>query len=252
MSKTTPCSIQWITGFLLAAAMLPPGAAQENNPGISLGELQHEAATIEQRLQRQEDINAIENLQRSYGYFYDKALWREAADLFSADGSIEIADHGNFIGRERVLAYLRSLGQEGPQYGRLLDHLLLQPIITVAGDGRTARGRWHLLSQGGALDPASDPSLVTAAGAEPGKPFGYVGTGIYENEYVKEDGVWKIQTLRLYPRMTTRDSEGWAKSAYPRSLPATGLAPDAAATSEHSPYPGTSVPPVHYPHPTKN
>src|SRR3990172_3778701 len=173
MSKTTPCSIQWITGFLLAAAMLPPGAAQENNPGISLGELQHEAATIEQRLQRQEDINAIENLQRSYGYFYDKALWREAADLFSADGSIEIADHGNFIGRERVLAYLQSLGQEGPQYGRLLDHLLLQPVITVAEDGGTARGRWHLLSQGGSLTPADDPGRAAAA-AKDNQPFGYV------------------------------------------------------------------------------
>ncbi len=240
-----------ISGCLLISGIPCASTAQESSTAPSLADLERDATAIEQRLQRQEDIAAIENLQRSYGFFFDKALWQEAADLFTANGRIEIAGVGSFTGHERVLAYLQSLGQEGPQHGRLLDHILLQPVVTVAEDGKTAKGRWHLLAQGGSLTPADDPGLSMVA-TEDNKPVGYVGSGIYENDYVKEDGIWKISALRLFPRMTARDTEGWAKSAIPQSLPATPLTPDEATTSTHEPYPGTSIPPVHYPHPAKN
>jgi len=249
LNKTSH-SLGLIAVCLLAAGIPYASIAQETSAAPSLANLQQEASAIEQRLQRQEDITAIENLQRSYGFFFDKGLWHEAADLFAANGRIEIAGLGSFNGRERVLAYLQSLGQEGPQHGRLLDHILLQPVIAVAEDGRTARGRWHLLSQGGSLTPADDPGLAAAA-TKDNKPFGYVGAGIYENEYVREDGIWKISALRLFHRMTARDTEGWATSAMPQSLPATALTPDEAAGSAHEPYPGTSIPPVHYPHASK-
>lgn len=251
LNKTSHDALGLIAVFLLISGIPCTSTAQENSAAPSLADLQREAAAIEQRLQRQEDIAAIENLQRSYGFFFDKGLWQEAADLFAANGRIEIAGFGSFNGRDRVLAYLQSLGQEGPQHGRLLDHILLQPVITVAEDGRTARGRWHLLSQGGSLAPADDPGLAAVA-TEGDKPFGYVGAGIYENEYVREDGIWKISALRLFPRMTARDTEGWARTAIPQSLPATDLTPDEAAASTHEPYPGTAIPPVHYPHPAGN
>lgn len=249
-NKSLRDTLGYITGYLLIAGIPCASTAQEGSAAPSLAGLQRDTAAIEQRLQRQEDITAIENLQRSYGFFFDKGLWQEAADLFTANGRIEIAGLGSFNSRERVLAYLQSLGQEGPQHGRLLDHILLQPVITVAEDGRTAKGRWHLLSQGGSLTPADDPGLAAVA-TEGDKPFGYVGAGIYENDYVKEDGVWKIGALSLFPRMTSRDTEGWEASAIPQALPASSLTPDEAAASAHEPYPGTSIPPAHYPHPAR-
>lgn len=59
------------------------------------------------RLQRLQDANEIEILQRTYGYFVDKAMWTEIADLFTENGTYEIGGRGVFVGKQRVLEYLR-------------------------------------------------------------------------------------------------------------------------------------------------
>ncbi|OYW83597.1 MAG: hypothetical protein B7Z20_12455, partial [Sphingobium sp. 32-64-5] len=41
-------------------------------------------------LARLADTRALETLQRTYGYLVDKALWRDATDLFAEDGTLEI------------------------------------------------------------------------------------------------------------------------------------------------------------------
>ena len=54
---------------------------------------------------RLEDINAIKRLQRTYGYYLDKNLWTDLADLFAKDGSIELAQRGVYKG-PRVREFL--------------------------------------------------------------------------------------------------------------------------------------------------
>jgi SnoaL-like domain len=177
-------------------------------------QLRRQLAALTWDVQQLEDQNAIEKLQRTYGYYIDKGLWRQAAELFSPDGEMDIAGRGAYLGKDHVLAYLRAIGPEGPVAGRLFDHMQLQPVVHVNPDGTTARARWHLFAQ------------LAQAGQ-----FHEWGVGVYENEYVKRDGVWMIRRLGFYPTFYTPYEAGWAKSvaAYSRFEPA--LAPDRPATA---------------------
>src|SRR5918993_602355 len=84
-----------------------PAVSQE---AVSVAALAARAAALERELTALEDVNAIKKLQRIYGFYTDKQLWSEAADLFSADGSIEVGSRGVYVGRERIHAFLRTHG----------------------------------------------------------------------------------------------------------------------------------------------
>ena len=64
---------------------------------------------LEKRAQAAEDYRELVNLQGAYGYYVDKGLWDQAADLFARDGTLEIAGRGVYVGRERVRQYLHCL-----------------------------------------------------------------------------------------------------------------------------------------------
>jgi hypothetical protein len=194
--------------------------------------LRSAGARVAQKLLRLEDENAIENLQRAYGFYVDKAQWKEAADLFADDGTLEIGGRGVFVGKARVLEYLTWLAPKGLERGKLFNHIQLQPIVTVGDDGRTAKGRWHFIAEVGE-----------------DQKYAMWGIGNYENQYVKQDGVWKIKALYSVFRMYTPYAEGWAKSANPNTRPEKELPPDRPPTVVYDIYPATYVTPVHYPHP---
>jgi hypothetical protein len=178
-----------------------------------------------------EDENSIENLQRAYGFYVDKGMWKEAADLFADSGTLEIGGRGVFVGKARVLQYFTWLAPEGLTHGKLMNHLQLQPIVHVAPDGKTAQGRWRFLAEIGTWQTSQ-----------------LWGAGAYENEYVKENGVWKIKSLHAYYRMFTPYADGWAKTANPNTHPEKDLPPDAPPTVVYEPYPNTFVAPFHYKH----
>ena len=60
----------------------------------------------ELRLARLASHEAVERLQRAYGYYVDKGLWSAAADLFADDGTWEWGQSGVYRGRERIRAAL--------------------------------------------------------------------------------------------------------------------------------------------------
>lgn len=196
-----------------AAASLPE-ASKSEVPQRSAGAQMVEA---ERELRRVQAYDAIENLQDAYGYYMDKALWQDVALLFAKDGSLQIADSAVAVGPDHILAFLRASGPEGPQKDVLNDQLQLQPLIDVAADGRTAKVRSRLLRQGRAPDGRA-----------------LWGAGLYENELVNVDGVWKFTKLRLYPMFTVDYTRGWARG---------GL----ATGDELLPSPDT--PPFHYSNP---
>ena len=187
---------------------------------------------VRNKVQKLEDESAIENLQRIYGFYIDKQLWKETADLFADDGTIEIGAQGVFIGKSRVLEYLSKISPDGLTRGKLFNHIQLQPIIDVAPDGNTARGRWRYLAELGDY-----------------KKSAAWGGGTYENEYVKEGAVWKIKTLHSYSRFSTPYADGWGKSALPSPRSEKSLLPDRPPTVPYEPYPGTFVASFHYKNP---
>lgn len=190
--------------------------------------------------QRREDYLAVERVQRAYGFYIEKGYWREAADLFAEDATFEHGKDGVYRGRERIheLIVRMTGGNPGPglPYGQLNERYQLQPVITLSGDGNTARGRWR------------EMALLGQYGE-----WAAWGDGIYENEYVKQDGVWKIAALRFYPNFVAPYEGGWAtlkpatgdlRSDTARAFPA-----DEPSTLDYRPFPEIGVPPFHYPHP---
>lgn len=218
---------------VLGAVAVDLGAyAPATHQGAPLPELATAAAELARSIALLEDENAIEQLQRIYGFYIDKGFWTQAANLFADDGTIEIGNSGVYVGRDRVLAYLETLGDEFPRDGRLFERMQLQPVVHVAPDGMTARARWRLFAQ-------------EAMHGE----FSHWGAGVYENTYLKEGGVWKIQSLHGYPRMYTTYEEGWAEAAIPDPGPSSSLPPDRPSTVEYERYPAAFVPPFHYENP---
>jgi hypothetical protein len=191
-------------------------------------------AQLAAEVQQLADVDQIENLQRIYGFYIDKGQWTDAAALFASDAEFEIQGRGMWRGPARILEYLRAVGPEGLQSGRLYDHMQLQPITSVAADGKSAQGRWHLFAQL----------------AQHGQ-FAEWETGVYENEYVKQDGIWKIRRLHLYPTMITPYEDGWGKTSLSRSQFEPNLKPDLASRVISSQYDNAFVTPYHYANPVR-
>ena len=214
----------------LPSGTATPATTRHTEP--SLQAVARRLATLTQEVQLLRDQDDIENLQRIYGYYTDKGMWTQAADLFADDGEYEVDGRGAFAGKDRVLAYLRAIGAEFPQAGRLYDQMQLQPIVHVAPNGKSARGRWRIFSQA----------------AQAGE-FHEWGVGVAENDYVKDRGVWKIRKIHYFPTMYTPFEEGWGKTIRLASRFEPSLTPDRPAATDRQTLDGLSVPPFHYPNP---
>jgi len=191
------------------------------------------------RVEKLEGVRAVKKLQRAFGYYVDRGLWGEAADLFADHGSIEIGIDGVYRGKDRIREYLKRLhgGQEGLIYGQLNEWVTLQPAITVAADGRSATARWRDLGMLGQY-----------------KRHAEWRDGIYENAYEKgADGVWRIKTLHLWVNFVAPYEKGWARlkpgEGLARSQASIDFPPDRPPTAAYQPFPAVQVPPFQAPHP---
>ncbi|HEV8392931.1 MAG TPA: nuclear transport factor 2 family protein [Vicinamibacterales bacterium] len=190
-------------------------------------------AGLAQRVQRLQDETAVQNLQHSYGYYMDRKLWDDVADLFADDGWWEVGHQGVYAGRAHIRQALEAYyGAPALRQGELFDHILMAPVVTVAPDGRTASARSTQLSQIGLNGEFARWEL-----------------GTYENEFVKQGEVWKVKAVRYFPRLSTDYDLGWAKDAKPSPSPKAGLPPDRASTQTFESYPKTRYVALHYANP---
>jgi len=208
------------------AALVAPAAV------MAQASVEARVAAYRDRVARLEDQDAVENLQATFGYYFDKGLWEDTADLFTRNGSFEYGQSGVYIGQERIRRALLLFGPQGLGQGYLNNHMQLQAIITVAPDGKTAAGRWQ------------GPVQLSEPGAS-----GIWGVGIYENQYVKEGGVWKIAALHFYPTAFTDYDRGWARSLLPMRGQSALFPPDKPPTVVYRTMPGNYIPPFSFTHP---
>lgn len=192
---------------------------------------------MEKRLQVIEDTLQIDRLEKIYGYYLDNGQNQKIVDMFSDnEASVEITDRGVFKGKEGIRRFFFGyLGQglEGDlkdiPHGRLLIHMQHQGVIDIAPDGKTAKGRWYML-------------MIQAWPVE-GQERSVIGHGVYENEFVKENGEWKFTKVFMSLNFRSPIGEGWAK------IPVIGggQAPhyDAPPTAYH-PYPDLKIVPFHW------
>jgi hypothetical protein len=224
---------KWGLAAGAALALALPVAVQAQASRV---DTEIEALTL--RVERLEASRAVKKLQRAFGFYVDRGLWSDAADLFAANGTIEIGIDGVYQGKARIREYLMRLhgGQEGLIYGQLNEWVTLQPVVKVAADGMSATARWRDLGMLGQY-----------------KQHAEWRDGIYENRYVKEGGVWKIQALHLYVNFVAPYERGWARlqpgEGLVQSAASKAFPPDRPPSANLQPFPAVQLPPFQAPNP---
>jgi hypothetical protein len=154
-------------------------------------------AELERALHAAIGVDAVENLNSSYGYYLDESAWDAMADTFAVTtGAKEITGAGVYIGRDRIRAILNL---RGPRGGRgttsFTIHQLTQPVIHISEDGKKSQARLRLFQLGG-----------SAAGTS----GSWIG-GVYENTALVENGEWKFGIQDLHHTFNAPYRTGWAK-----------------------------------------
>ena len=205
--------------------------------------LEETIGTLEAKIQLAEDIEAVKKLQRAYGYYLEHWQEEEIVGLFShsPEVSVEIHDTGLYKGWEAVSKsfhfedhYTAFSGQKVAPPEFL--HILIPNVgmVHVDPDGKRAKGRWYgyglvALNRGGKLRPMT-------------------GCGIWENEYIKEDGKWKILKIFWNEIIGSPLEEGWVKTPYIANPPAKDRPPSGPNTHPAT-YPSGYIFPYHYKNP---
>ena len=198
--------------------------------GKSVTELEAQVRALELKIERLRSFDEVENLESIYGYYADKSMQDAISALFTENAWLEILGRGVFLGRDRVYEYMRRLG--APTYGTLFNHMQIQPVIHVSPDGNTATIRSRLVVMYGLLDRAAQ-----------------WGDGVYENVYVRENGIWKYQVLNGYQTFYTDYDKGWGKHSAGMFSPFAGYPPDLPQSTAYDPWPAPFIPPFSYRHP---
>ncbi|HEY8508174.1 MAG TPA: nuclear transport factor 2 family protein, partial [Steroidobacteraceae bacterium] len=165
-------------------------------------------ASLVQKIDRLNDEDAVRNLQHAYGYYVDRKMWDDVVDLFAENCVVEIDGVGTFRGRSGVRQAMERMGPAGLRHGELNDRPIFDTIVQVLRGGREAISRGIELGMLGEADKGTAHWEIT----------------VFRNRFVKEDGLWKLRELRLYPLMRADYAEGWGKGGELRfaytSLPA--------------------------------
>lgn len=213
-----------------------------------LAALEAQVAALADEVARHADVQAIRTLQFAYGYFMDKCLFDEIVDLFADDAELHFMG-GVFLGKEGARRlYGGASGLAGPANGLLFEHIIAQDIVHVTPHRRTAHGRFRTFLQGGVHRSKTD--------APPSIPRQFLEAGIYENDFVREDDVWKIKRFNYRVVYQCDFTSGWADapeapmmvSEHRATFPENPRGPD--RLEEQPPrWPQAVVMPFHYSHP---
>lgn len=147
-----------------------------------------------ERIARLEDIQAIQTLWAHYAYLADTQddgsgiaeLHVEAA-TWKATGP---GNFGSYEGKEAIAGFFTNLYAVSP----FRHHGMTNVYVDLADDRQSATARWKLTD------------LCTMAA---GAPAAVLLLGDYENTFVKQDGVWMIENVRLSSTAWSDWEQGW-------------------------------------------
>ena len=148
---------------------------------------------LAKRVQRLEDLEAIRTLVNRYAHlvWQDKPL--EAVDLFAISGVVDMGpDGGRIKGRENLRAI----------YQKKVDEMVLHPFVHN-----------HVIELNSELDgnslakTAIGVAYIDLRCVRDGQSL--MGSGYYNDKYVREDGEWKFQERILKMEYLVPPTEGW-------------------------------------------
>ncbi len=132
------------------------------------------AATLEERLQRQEDLQSIEKLLRDYGRLLDARDFEGYVRLFAQEGEW-IGGFGRLKGPAEITKVVGARMTPRPGQPPIRGvHVFSNIDIALDGDRATAVTKWQFLTPGADGRPA------------------IMMVGHYDDKLVRENGVWKF------------------------------------------------------------
>ncbi len=196
------------------------------------------------RLSRHTDAVEVQNLMSRYIFYMENGkiaeVWDDLWSHTNPDVRVEIMDSGAYLGQEHVKRVWYTMGRRMDSAGNMVTassagqmsntntdraFLLLMltissPMIEISEDGTHAWGQWHIF--GPHTNRVFDPETSTK------KDTAFWIAGKYDNEFVKEDGQWKILKLRPICWLRTPYHKSFLECPDCRRTPSPYYPPDEA------------------------
>ena len=131
---------------------------------------------LERRVQAIEDLEEIKKLHQNYINLMDNLEYEKVLDLFTEDGTVQIRNWGLKKGRQEMSEVYLDILAKGRGKIRYDGHLAIEPDINV--NGNLAKGTWVIYML------FSKPVIQWVQGRN-------------EAEYRKENGKWKISSMKF-------------------------------------------------------
>lgn len=149
---------------------------------------------LEARIRKVEDIEAIRHMKFRYCYAYDNSDFEQLMTCFARDCRVDLGLNRIASGKVDVEAMFRKLRTAFT----FSAHMSVNPLIDVHGDSAT--GTWYVFLPNTRYGEA----LWTQAR--------------YSEEYVREEGAWKIRSEQVTMNFSTPYDQGWVKQRVAQGL----------------------------------
>jgi hypothetical protein len=177
------------------------------------------------------DIVEIQQVQARYMYYLETSnfdrIWNELFANKDPRVKCELVDSGVYEGPESCkrlwMALSKMETEQQPRPGVFPMLFIATPLVVVSKDGKTAKAQWHVFGP--------HAMYVTPYPGDEKKLTAYWFGGKYDNEFVKEDGKWKLLSLHAIAWIRSPIDQGWLKQPDCRRLPTPpGAFPDKPTT----------------------
>ncbi len=152
--------------------------------------------TLEERIGILEDIEEIKKVKAKFFYFQDHFRTDELMELFTENAELDYRPllTEKMVGKEQIAPLFNK--ETMVQWERMARHNMTNTIIDV--DGEKATGIFYMYGVATLISPQKDIAIVEHL--------------TYEDEFVKENGTWKINKLRGTTAFISPYEDGWVKT----------------------------------------
>ncbi len=99
---------------------------------------------LENQVAKMKDLEEINRLQKSYGFYLEHWMYDDIIDLFADNPDVTLnLMIGIFRGKEGVRRYFSGMNELTQNREFLHQIMQLSGMVDINADGKSARGRWY-------------------------------------------------------------------------------------------------------------